>query len=155
MVYNKKEEGRLIETYNELTICNLASDRRENMRKRLFLIIGILFILFAGCKQFLDDIEKDFKYWSSRVFVTDTIIPSTEQDSNGYPCLTSDADKTITIKLTNPQNYVIQTPEDSGAPSDIVRFGSGTIGSGPGSPPPSTSRITLLLEMVLRSSSLP
>lgn len=63
------------------------------------------------------------------------LSPSTEQDSNGYPCLTSDADKTITIKLTNPQNYVIQTPEDSGAPSDIVRFGSGTIGSGPGSAP--------------------
>ena len=143
MVYNKREEGRLIETYNELTICNLASDRRENMRKRLFLIIGILFILFAGCKQFLDDIEKDFKYWSSRVFVTDTIIPSTEQDSNGYPCLTSDADKTITIKLTNPQNYVIKTPEDSGAPSDIVRFESGTIGSGPGSAPEYSTDYTL------------
>ncbi|WP_255804555.1 hypothetical protein [Treponema denticola] len=113
------------------------------MRKRLFLIIGILFIIFAGCKQFLDDIEKDFKYWSSRVFVTDTIIPSTEQDSNGYPCLTSDADKTITIKLTNPQNYVIQTPEDSGAPSDIVRFGSGTIGSGPGAAPEYDTDYTL------------
>lgn len=116
------------------------------MRKKLFLIIGISFVLFAGCKQLLDDIEKDFKYWSSSAFIIGTDISSVSigTDEESYPCIPSDGDKTITIKLSNSQNYVIKTPEESGAPSDIIRFGSGTIGSGSGGVPEYGTDYTLI-----------
>lgn len=88
----------------------------------------------TGCDQFFRDIEKDFEYWSSTVIVTDTVIPSIGTDMNGYPCITSDGNKTISLKLVNPQNYTLKTPV-GGNYSDIIKFGSGTVGSGLGTPP--------------------
>ncbi|UTC65327.1 leucine-rich repeat protein [Treponema sp. OMZ 788] len=106
------------------------------MRKKLFLIIGVLSIFFTGCSQLLKDIENDFKYWSANVFVTENNIASISigTDKDSYPCITSDGDKTIKLKLINPQKYEIKMPGEAGAPYDIVRFASGVKGSGGGRP---------------------
>ncbi len=104
------------------------------MRKRLFLIIGISFVLFAGCKQFFADIEKDFEYWTSTVHVIDIVLPPVPEDIDGYPCVSSDDDKIVTLKLVNPQHYVLKTPADSGAPSKIVVFEDGVVGSSGAAP---------------------
>ncbi|UTC67097.1 MULTISPECIES: hypothetical protein [unclassified Treponema] len=106
------------------------------MRKKLFLLVGILFVILAGCDQFLRDIEKDFEYWASTIIVTDTAIPYAGIDSEGYPCLSSENDKLITIKIVNALKYEFKMPTDPGAPADIITFGSGVIGSGAGTPPP-------------------
>lgn len=99
------------------------------MRKKLFLITGISFILFAGCKQFVADIEKDLEYWSSSAHIIDIVLPSSSNDIDGYPCVASNDDAAITLKLVNPQNYTFKTPADLGAPSDIVVFEDGVQGS--------------------------
>ncbi|UTC61708.1 hypothetical protein E4O05_09145 [Treponema sp. OMZ 787] len=99
------------------------------MRKKLLLIEVISLVILAGCEQFLRDIEKDFEYWASTVIVTDTVIPSAGTDADGYPCIKSDGDKEILIKIINPKNYRLQFPGDPGAPSDIAVFASGAIGS--------------------------
>ncbi|UTC75577.1 hypothetical protein E4O03_02255 [Treponema sp. OMZ 792] len=105
------------------------------MCKKLFFFINLVIILLlSGCDQFVADIERDFEYWSSTIIIQSIDIPSIGTDTQNYPCIKSDTDQIIKIKLINPQNYTLKLPGEPGAPHDIIVFGNGVIGSGTGSP---------------------
>lgn len=105
------------------------------MRKVFYSFI-ILFLLLSlnSCKQFLDDIEETLSYWASTVFINGKEIPAPVTDEDGYPCLESDNDKIIKLKLANPKRFTLKLPSDPGAPSDIITFEGGVKGKNGGSP---------------------
>lgn len=105
------------------------------MRKVFYSFI-ILFLLLSlnSCKQFLDDIEETLSYWASTVFINGKEIPAPVTDEDGYPCLESDNDKIIKLKLANPKCFTLKFPSDPGAPSDIITFEDGVKGKNGGSP---------------------
>ncbi|UTC76218.1 hypothetical protein E4O03_05835 [Treponema sp. OMZ 792] len=100
------------------------------MRKfKAFLIVITVLLLLSACDHFFSDIERDLEYWSSTVLITGNEIPAAGTDNEGYPCLPSAGDKTIILKLTNPQKYILKIPGAQGSPSDIVVFESGVKGA--------------------------
>lgn len=105
------------------------------MRKAFggFIIILFLFIL-TSCKQFFLDIDDVFGYWSSSIRIADVEISSLGVDAEGYPCISSNGDKTIKLKLINPQQYQLKLPSDQDAPSDIIKFEDGVKGQDEGAP---------------------
>ncbi|UTC68128.1 MULTISPECIES: hypothetical protein [unclassified Treponema] len=100
------------------------------MRKfKAFLIVITVLLLSSACDHFFSDIERDLEYWSSTVLITGNEIPAAGTDNEGYPCLPSAVDKTIILKLTNPQKYILKIPGAQGSPSDIVVFENGVKGT--------------------------
>ncbi|WP_428771706.1 hypothetical protein V1L52_06245 [Treponema sp. HNW] len=97
--------------------------------KRPIFTASLTFLLFlTGCKEFFADIEKDFSHWTSMVQIVAHRVPSAGTDAEGYSCVASDTDKTVSLHLNNPQGYELQIPA-AGASSDIVAFESGVKGA--------------------------
>ncbi|UTC65491.1 hypothetical protein E4O00_05080 [Treponema sp. OMZ 788] len=96
---------------------------------KAFLIVITVLLLLSACDHFFSDIERDLEYWSSTVLITGNEIPAAGTDNEGYPCLPSAGDKTIILKLTNPQKYILKIPGAQGSPSDIVVFENGVKGT--------------------------
>lgn len=103
--------------------------------KRPIFTASLTFLLFlTGCKEFFADIEKDFSYWTSMVQIVAHRVPSAGTDAEGYSCVASDTDKTVSLHLNNPQGCELQIPA-AGASSDIVAFESGVKGADGTNPP--------------------
>ena len=105
------------------------------MRKVFYSFIAVFLVLnLSSCNQFFDDIEETLSYWASTVFINGKEIPAPVTDDEGYPCLESDDNKIIKLKLANPKRFTLKLPSDPGAPSDIITFEDGVKGKNGGSP---------------------
>ncbi|MGP1523426.1 MAG: hypothetical protein ACTTKC_09055, partial [Treponema sp.] len=67
-------------------------------------------VLLTACKQFLADPEEFFSYWAAEVIGTDSVIDKPTQAIGGVLCVPSADDVTVTIKLKNPKNFRLVTP---------------------------------------------
>ncbi|MGI0528717.1 hypothetical protein [Treponema socranskii] len=82
-------------------------------------------LTITGCKELFADIEEDFSYWAAEPTITGFRAASTAQTSPaGVQCVPSASDAVITLTVRNPKNFSFIMP-GSGAPTDIVTFGSG------------------------------
>ena len=73
-------------------------------------------IVFASCKQFLEDPEEFLGYWSSEVVPIDFSIDKATQKIGDVECIPSASPVTLTIKLHNPRKFslVMPTSVDAG-----------------------------------------
>ena len=99
------------------------------MRKFSTVLIGAASVaaLFAitACKELFANIEEDFSYWASEPVITNFRAASPAQTNPaGVQCVPSATDAVITLTVRNPKNFSFIMP-GTGAPADIVRFGSG------------------------------
>ena len=86
--------------------------------------IALLFCVTA-CKELFADIEEDFSYWASEPTITGFRAASPAQTSPaGVQCVPSANDVTLTLTVRNPKKFSFVMPGSSGAPTDIVTFGS-------------------------------
>lgn len=97
------------------------------MRKVLafvFLICLIinLSICLSTCKPFLADIGNDLSYLTNTTTIEKAVLEKLVKDNEQIPSLSSDSDKSIIIKLNNPENYELKMPGEQGSSSDIVIF---------------------------------
>ena len=76
-------------------------------------------VIFTTCKQFLDDPEEFFSYWSAELVPIDYSIDKPTQTAGGASCVPSANDVKVTIKLHNPKNFRLVTPASS---ADVIRF---------------------------------
>ena len=80
-------------------------------------------ILFTTCKQFRDDPEEFFSYWSAEVvprgFDIDKPHPT---NADGVLCVPSASPVTITIKLHNPKKFTLITPTSTSSAADVQKI---------------------------------
>ncbi|UYT08734.1 leucine-rich repeat protein [Treponema denticola] len=86
---------------------------------RILTIAAVLLttaIVFASCKQFLEDPEEFLGYWSSEVVPIDFSIDKATQKIGDVECIPSASPVTLTIKLHNPRKFslVMPTSVDAG-----------------------------------------
>ena len=82
-------------------------------------------LAITACKELFADIEEDFSYWASEPAITGFRSASPAQTSPaGVQCVPSASDAVITLTVHNPKNFSFIMP-GTGAPADIVTFGSG------------------------------
>lgn len=98
---------------------------------------GIALLLsVTACKELFADIEEDFSYWASEPAITAFRAVSPVQTSPaGVQCVSSTVDAVFTLTVHNPKNFLFVMPGSSGAPADIVSFGSGIHDSSGTNPP--------------------
>ena len=97
--------------------------------------IALLFCVTA-CKELVADIEEDFSYWASEPIITGFRAASAVQPSDeGFQCVPSASDVELTLTVRNPKKFSFIMPDSSGAPTDIVTFGSDVYDSSRTNPP--------------------
>jgi len=80
-------------------------------------------VLLTTCKQFLDDPEEFFAYWSTESYARDYSIDKVyKKDAEGSLCVPSSEDVTVTIKLQNPKKFTFITPTSSSDAGNVIRF---------------------------------
>ena len=93
---------------------------------RILTIAAVLLttaIVFASCKQFLEDPEEFLGYWSSEVVPIDFSIDKPYQMSNdGALCIPSATDVILTIKLRNPRKFSLVTPTPTSSAADVQKI---------------------------------
>ena len=93
---------------------------------RILTIAAVLLttaIVFASCKQFLEDPEEFLGYWSSEVVPIDFSIDKPYQTSNdGALCIPSATDVILTIKLRNPRKFSLVTPTPTSSEADVQKI---------------------------------
>ena len=93
---------------------------------RILTIAAVLLttaIVFASCKQFLEDPEEFLGYWSSEVVPIDFSIDKPYQTSNdGALCVPSADDVKLTIKLHNPRKFSLITPTSTSSAADVQKI---------------------------------
>ena len=110
------------------------------MRKINTVFIGVAFIAalltITACKALFSDIEEDFSYWASEPIITGFRAASAVQPSDeGFQCVPSASDVELTLTVRNPKKFSFIMPDSSGAPTDIVTFGSDVHDSSKTNPP--------------------
>ena len=110
------------------------------MRKINTVFIGVAFIAalltITACKALFSDIEEDFSYWASEPIITGFRTASAVQPSDeGFQCVPSASDVELTLTVRNPKKFSFIMPDSSGAPADIVTFGSDVHDSSGTNPP--------------------
>jgi len=99
------------------------------MRKIGTVLIGVAsaaaLLTITACKELFADIEEDFSYWASEPVITGFRSASPASVSAaGVQCVPSASPAVFTFTVRNPQSFSFVMP-GTGAPSDIVTFGSG------------------------------
>ena len=93
---------------------------------RILTIAAVLLttaIVFASCKQFLEDPEEFLGYWSSEVVPIDFSIDKPYQTSNdGALCIPSATDVILTIKLRNPRKFALIMPTSAFDAGKVINF---------------------------------
>lgn len=93
---------------------------------RILTIAAVLLttaVVFASCKQFLEDPEEFLGYWSSEVVPIDFSIDKPYQMSNdGALCIPSATDVILTIKLRNPRNFALIMPTSALDAGKVINF---------------------------------
>ncbi len=93
---------------------------------RILTIAAVLLttaVVFASCKQFLEDPEEFLGYWSSEVVPIDFSIDKPYQMSNdGALCIPSATDVILTIKLRNPRKFSLVTPTPTSSAADVQKI---------------------------------
>ena len=79
-------------------------------------------VILTACKQFLDDPEEFFSYWSSEVIPIDYGIDKPTQTIGEEPCVPSSDDVKVTIKLTNPKNIKLVMPTSPADAGKVISF---------------------------------
>ena len=110
------------------------------MRKINTVFIGVAFIAalltITACTALFSDIEEDFSYWASEPIITGFRTASAVQPSDeGFQCVPSASDVELTLTVRNPKKFSFIMPDSSGAPTDIVTFGSDVHDSSGTNPP--------------------
>ena len=110
------------------------------MRKINTVFIGVAFIAalltITACKSLFSDIEEDFSYWASEPIITGFRAASAVQPSDeGFQCVPSASDVELNLTVRNPKKFSFIMPDSSGAPTDIVTFGSDVHDSSGTNPP--------------------
>ena len=110
------------------------------MRKINTVFIGVAFIAalltITACKALFSDIEEDFSYWASEPIITGFRAASAVQPSDeGFQCVPSASDVELNLTVRNPKKFSFIMPDSSGAPTDIVTFGSDVHDSSRTNPP--------------------
>ena len=120
--------------------------------------VGIV-LSVSACKQFTSSIEEDFSYWTSEPVITSFRAASdVPTNAAGVHCVPSASDAVLTLTVRNPKNFTFIMP-GTGAPSDIVTFGSGIHDAAGTNPPEAgvdytlvkSDRDTLTLRSCLKS----
>ena len=102
----------------------------KNIFKLLTIVSALIVaVVFTTCKQFLDDPEEVFSYWSAEVVPTGydiNIAKPYKTDNDGVICvpssnsLSTDDYVTVTIYLRNPKKFSLVMPTaDKG---EIISF---------------------------------
>ena len=82
-------------------------------------------LTITACKELFADIEEDFSYWAAEPAITGFRSASPASvNAAGVHCVPSASDAVLTFTVRNPKNFSFIMP-GTGAPSDIIRFGSG------------------------------
>ena len=80
-------------------------------------------VLFTTCKQFRDDPEEMFSYWTSEVVPKGFSISGPQAtNSEGTLCIPSASDVTLTINLHNPRKFSLVMPTNSADAYNIIHF---------------------------------
>ena len=95
---------------------------------RILTIAAVLLttaIVFASCKQFLEDPEEFLGYWSSEVVPIDFSIDKPTQKIGDVECIPSYwngtySDVTLTIKLHNPRKFSLIMPTSTSSAADEI-----------------------------------
>ena len=96
--------------------------------KKIFRILTIAAaltaaVLLTACKQFLDDPEDFFAYWSTESYVKDyTIDKVYKKDAEDLLYIPSSEDVTVTITLYNPKKFTFTMPTSSTDAGNVIRF---------------------------------
>ena len=99
------------------------------MRKINTVLIAIAsaaaLLTITACKELFADIEEDFSYWAAEPAITGFRSASPASvNAAGVHCVPSASDAVLTLTVRNPKNFTFIMP-GTGAPSDIISFGSG------------------------------
>ena len=82
-------------------------------------------LTITACKELFADIEEDFSYWAAEPAITGFRSASPASvNAAGVHCVPSASDAVLTLTVRNPKNFTFIMP-GTGAPSDIISFGSG------------------------------
>ena len=80
-------------------------------------------VLLTACKQFLDDPEDFFAYWSTESYVKDyTIDKVYKKDAKDLLYIPSSEDIRATVKLHNPNKFTFTMPTSSADAGKVIRF---------------------------------
>ena len=80
-------------------------------------------VLLTACKQFLDDPEDFFAYWSTESYVKDyTIDKVYKQDAKDLLYIPSSEDIRATVKLHNPNKFTFTMSTSSADAGQVIRF---------------------------------
>ncbi len=94
------------------------------MKKLLKILTSVIavIVLFTTCKQFLDDPEEFFQYWSSEVVPINFSISGSPVSIGGVLCVPSAGPVTVTINLHNPRKFDLSMPASVADAGRIIRF---------------------------------
>ena len=82
-------------------------------------------LTITACKELFADIEEDFSYWAAEPAITGFRSASPASvNAAGVQCVPSASPAMLTFTVRNPKNFSFIMP-GTGAPADIIRFGSG------------------------------
>ncbi|QTQ10885.1 hypothetical protein HRI96_00955 [Treponema parvum] len=118
------------------------------MRKFITIMIGAAslaaLLTITACKELFADIEEDFSYWASEPVITGFRSASPVPTSAaGVQCVPSASPAVLTFTVRNPQSFSFVMP-GTGAPSDIITFGSGIHDASGTNPPAVNADYTLV-----------
>ena len=101
-------------------------------------------LTITACKELFADIEEDFSYWAAEPAITGFRSASPASvNAAGVQCVPSASPAMLTLTVRNPKNFSFIMP-GTGAPSDIISFGSGIHDSLGTNPPAVTADYTLV-----------
>ncbi|MGI0529450.1 InlB B-repeat-containing protein [Treponema socranskii] len=117
---------------------------RNLMRAAVCAATIVLLFGISSCEQFTANIEEDFSYWASEPVITGFRAASdVPTNAAGVHCVPSASDAVLTLTVRNPKNFTFIMP-GTGAPSDIVTFGSGIHDAAGTNPPEAGVDYTLV-----------
>ena len=94
------------------------------MKKLLKILTSAVAVIvfFTTCKQFLDDPEEFFEYWSSEVVPINFSISGSPVSIGGVLCVPSAGPVTVTINLHNPRKFDLSMPASVAEAGRVIRF---------------------------------
>ena len=95
----------------------------KKLLKILIIIAALLTaVILTACKQFLDDPEEFFEYWSAEVIPSNSAINKPAKTIDGVQCVSSAEEVKVTIKLTNPKNIKLVMPTSPADAGKVISF---------------------------------
>jgi len=105
------------------TYWNNLIKNMKNMLKILTTLAALLAVfIFSTCKQFTDDPEEFFDYWSKEVIPINFSISGNPPSIGRSFCVPSAQDVRLTIRLNNPRKFDLIMPTSAEDAGRVIRF---------------------------------